>query len=144
MQNYKFWNFWFWGHMTLKVTWPWKRKFAIISFAVRNRAKQSEFWILSELLHAKLQILKFSFCCVLIGLYKFAIISETLRDFGPLGISTFFKYILLRYFLETLLMVLSDSLYSLKWLTERSLKVNLFKIAVISETTRYIPLTWKL
>ena len=51
--NNKFWNFWFLGHMTLMVTWPWKHKFAVISENVRDRAKRSEIWTLSGLLHAK-------------------------------------------------------------------------------------------
>ena len=42
-------------------------KFAVISETVRVRAKRSEFWTLTGLLHAKLQILKFSICCLLIG-----------------------------------------------------------------------------
>ena len=56
--------------------------------------KQSKF---SGLLHAKLQILKFSFCWFLIGLYTFYnILPVRSRNFN------FFKFILLRYFLETL------------------------------------------
>ena len=44
--------------------------------------------MLTGLLHAKLQILKFSICCFLIGLYKFAVISETVRDIERNGANT--------------------------------------------------------
>ena len=37
-----------------------KHRFAVISETVRDRAKRSQFWALSGILHAKLQILKFS------------------------------------------------------------------------------------
>ena len=70
-------------------------KFAHISETVRDRAKRSEFLTLAGLLHAQLQILKFSICCFLIGLYTF-------YNIIPVRSRNFFKYMLLRYFLETL------------------------------------------
>ena len=42
-------------HMALKVTWPRKCKFAVISETVRDRAKQSEIFTLFRLLHAMLK-----------------------------------------------------------------------------------------
>ena len=81
-------NFWFLRQMTLKVTWHRKYKF--------ERAKQSELSTLKGLLHAKLQILDLQVSDWLI--YIFTILPVRSMNFN------FFKYILLTYFLEMLLL----------------------------------------
>ena len=42
LRNYNFWKYRFWVTWPLKVTWPQKRKLAIISETVRDRAKLSK------------------------------------------------------------------------------------------------------
>ena len=121
MQYYKFWNFRF------AVFW-----LVNIDLPLSQKPKEKPERVTASII----QILKFWF-----AVFWLVNIHFQLFHLSGIGISFFFKNIILRYFLKTLLLVLSDSLYGQKWLTERSLKVNLFKIAVISETTRYIPLT---
>ena len=60
MQSNKFWNFWFLGHMTLKVTCPWKHKFAVITETVRDKAKGSNVFTLARDTECKITNFEFS------------------------------------------------------------------------------------
>ena len=103
-------NFWFLCHMTLMVTWPRKCKFAVISETVRDGPKRSKF---STLLGYCMQYIKiWNFLSAFSDCWhdKFSTISPVRsRNFN------FFKYILFRYLLETLLLVLSKFTLQLKY-----------------------------
>ena len=59
MQNNKFWIYRFLGHMTLKVIWPRKCKFAVISETVRDRAQRREFFYPCRVTACKITNLEF-------------------------------------------------------------------------------------